>query len=41
MRGLAYITRTHTINARHWCNKVISSKQQVTTLKPAQMVIIG
>ena len=41
MRGSAYIARTHMINARHWRNKVITSNQQVTTLKSAHAVFIG
>ena len=41
MRNLAYIARTHMINARHWHNMVITSNEQVTTLKSAHAVIIS
>jgi hypothetical protein len=41
MRGLACIARTHTINARQWRIRVITSKQQVTTLKSPHKVFIG
>jgi hypothetical protein len=41
MRSLVNISKTAMINERHWCNKVNTSKQQVTTLQSAHMVITG
>jgi hypothetical protein len=32
MRDLPYIAKTHMTSATHWRNKVVTNKQQVTTL---------